>query len=99
MRQPGCIRPASEAGVPQACPSLQNPGEEKYRKIKLSNAAFQSRVAALPASLDFLSHVGFQQDTADEFLVLPADRARLEILNAAGEVLNNAITNPMFGIL
>ena len=56
-------------------------------------------MAALPASLDFLSHVGFQRDTDGEFLVLPADRARLEILNAAGEVLNNAITNPMFGIL
>lgn len=76
---------------------MQNPQEDKFRTIKLSNAAFQSRVAALPASLDFFAHVGFQRE--GDVLVLPAESARMETLNAAGEVLNNAITNPMFGAL
>jgi len=38
---------------------LKNPDEPKYRKVKLSNAAFQSRVAAVPGTLDYLAHAGF----------------------------------------
>lgn len=78
---------------------LQNPGEEKFRRIKLSNAAFQNRVAVLPATLQFLGHVGFEKDAAGESLFLQQAAARPEVLNAAGEVLTNALTNPMFGVL
>lgn len=38
----------------------QNPGEEKFRRIKLSNPAFQSKVAALPSSITFFEIAGFQ---------------------------------------
>lgn len=78
---------------------MQNPQEEKFRKIKLSNPAFQSRIANLPASLDFLALVGFQADSAGEVLVLPQEKVVPDNLNAAGVILSNAISNPMFGAL
>lgn len=37
-----------------------NPEEAKFRKIRLGNAAFQSRVAASPNGLAFLETVGFK---------------------------------------
>lgn len=36
------------------------PDEDKFRTINLGNAAFHSRVAAVPGSVDFLKVVGFQ---------------------------------------
>ncbi len=39
---------------------MQTPGEDKFRRIKLSNAAFQSKVASLPSSLTFFELIGFQ---------------------------------------
>jgi hypothetical protein len=32
-------------------------------------------------------------------LVLPRDKVNLEVLNAAGGEINNALTNPFFGVL
>ncbi|KAG2448997.1 hypothetical protein HYH02_005751 [Chlamydomonas schloesseri] len=74
-----------------------NPGEEKFRSIRLSNAAFQSRVAALPGAIDFLITCGFEK--TDEALVMAADKVNLDLLNGAGAALNEAITNPFFGVL
>ncbi len=37
----------------------RSPQEDKFRSIKLSNAAFQSRVACLPGSIEFLEMCGF----------------------------------------
>ena len=37
------------------------PGEEKYRKIRLSNAAFHQRVGGLQGGLRFLRAMGFEQ--------------------------------------
>ncbi|UYV65344.1 hypothetical protein LAZ67_3004010 [Cordylochernes scorpioides] len=38
---------------------IEHPGEEKYRKIRLQNKAFQERVASLTGSMEFLEAVGF----------------------------------------
>lgn len=38
----------------------RSPDEDKFRSINVENAAFQSRVAAVQGSIDFLKHVGFQ---------------------------------------
>ncbi len=38
------------------------PAEEKYRRIRLSNAAFQQRVASIDGGLRFLNLVGFAPD-------------------------------------
>lgn len=46
---------------------MQNPGEDKFRRIKLSNAAFQSRVASLPSSITFFEIVGFQVRLLSDF--------------------------------
>lgn len=32
-------------------------------------------------------------------LVLPRDKVQMEVLNAAGGEINNALTNPFFGVL
>lgn len=40
--------------------AVQNPSEEKYRRINLANAAIQSRVASLPSSVTFFELLGFQ---------------------------------------
>lgn len=65
----------------------------------MGNAAFQQRVASLSASLDFLKHVGFLPDSEGAFLTLPEGKANPVVLSAAGELLSNAIKNPMFGVL
>lgn len=77
----------------------QDPKEEKFRRIRMSNAAFQGRVGSVPGALDFLTLLGFQADAAGEFLTMPADKADLEGLHAAGGELQNALTNPFFGAL
>ncbi|KAG2444724.1 hypothetical protein HXX76_001468 [Chlamydomonas incerta] len=74
-----------------------NPGEDKFRSIRLANAAFQSRVGALPGAIDFLLTCGFEK--TDEALVMPADKVNMELLNGAGAALTEATTNPFFGVL
>lgn len=80
----------------------QNPAEEKFRKIKLSNAAFQSRIGTVTGGTDFLQVLGFESiSDADgsQALFLPQDKATRDMLNAAGSELNSALTNPFFGLL
>ncbi|CAL8469381.1 g8922 [Coccomyxa elongata] len=78
---------------------VKDPNEEKFRKIRLSNAAFQTRVSSVEGSLRFLELLGFQKDEGGEYLVMPRDKVSVETLNAAGGELNNALTNPFFGAL
>ncbi|KAJ9579045.1 hypothetical protein L9F63_024848 [Diploptera punctata] len=58
---------------------IQNPGEEKYRKIRVSNRAFQDRVACLEGTNDFLIAAGFElknlpfQEGEDDFWVYSED--------------------------
>ncbi|GAX81762.1 hypothetical protein CEUSTIGMA_g9190.t1 [Chlamydomonas eustigma] len=73
------------------------PDEEKFRNIKLSNAAFQQRVASLEGSLVVLEQAGFQR--VDELLTMPREKVNVEVLNSVGGELNNALTNPFFGAL
>ncbi|EIE21636.1 hypothetical protein COCSUDRAFT_30128 [Coccomyxa subellipsoidea C-169] len=78
---------------------VRDPNEEKFRKIRLSNAAFQTRVGSVEGSLRFLELLGFDKDAGGEFIVMPRDKVSVETLNAAGGELNNALTNPFFGAL
>ncbi|KAF6266626.1 hypothetical protein COO60DRAFT_1697171 [Scenedesmus sp. NREL 46B-D3] len=75
----------------------RSPDEDKFRSIKMGNAAFQSRVAAVPGSVDFLKLVGFEE--ADGVLQLPRDNVNMEVLNSAGGEISNALANPFFGVL
>ena len=40
---------------------VSNPDEEKYRKVRASNKAFQEKVCAVTGSVLFLEAVGFEQ--------------------------------------
>ncbi|XP_028090581.1 uncharacterized protein LOC114290807 [Camellia sinensis] len=76
-----------------------NPNEDKFRKIRLTNAAFHARVGALQGGIEFLELCGFEKIKGGEFLFLPRDKVDRAVLNSAGTELNNAISNPFFGVL
>ncbi|KAA8527920.1 hypothetical protein F0562_035211 [Nyssa sinensis] len=76
-----------------------NPNEEKFRKIRLSNATFQARVGSLKEGIEFLELCGFEKIEGGEFLFLPRDKVDMGVLHSAGSELNNAINNPFFGVL
>ena len=77
----------------------KNPEEEKFRRIRLSNAAFQQKVASVTGGVDFLVACGFGYDTDREFLTITRDAVNPETLDAAGTVLDSAMNNPFFGQL
>ncbi|KAL6634427.1 hypothetical protein ACP70R_027098 [Stipagrostis hirtigluma subsp. patula] len=77
----------------------KNPDEEKFRKIRLSNATFQERVGNLHGAIEFLQLCGFEKLEDNEFLFLARDKVDKAVLNTAGAELNSAITNPFFGVL
>lgn len=58
---------------------ISNPNEEKYRKIRISNKAFQERVANIEGSFEFLEAAGFLREKIlvgeqnEEFFVLPSE--------------------------
>ncbi|KAJ8362934.1 hypothetical protein SKAU_G00117650 [Synaphobranchus kaupii] len=75
---------------------LNNPTEEKYRKIKQSNKVFQEKVSSMEGSSEFLQALGFQsaalpvdgQEHSEEFLLLEEqDPAALEVLREARDRL------------
>jgi len=45
---------------------LQNPAEEKYRKIRKSNKAFQERVASIEGTELFIEACGFKTESIDD---------------------------------
>ncbi|XP_060181307.1 uncharacterized protein LOC132610914 [Lycium barbarum] len=78
---------------------ISNPDEPKFRKIRLSNPAFQARVGIFKEGLQFLELCGFERVRGGDFLVLRRDKIDMAVLRSAGMVLNSAITNPFFGLL
>ncbi|CDP03892.1 unnamed protein product [Coffea canephora] len=74
-----------------------NPDDEKFRKIRLGNPAFQSRVGKFKEGVKFLELCGFEI-IGGEFLYLPKDKVDMATLAEAWAVLNSAITNPYFGL-
>ncbi|KAM7521825.1 hypothetical protein LguiA_011727 [Lonicera macranthoides] len=76
-----------------------NPNEEKFRKIRVSNPAFQDRVGAFEEGVKFLELCGFERVEGGKFLYLPRDKVDMEVLISAGAELQSALTNPFFGLL
>ena len=77
------------------------PDEEKFRSIKMSNAAFQKRVAAVGGEI-YLIEFGFKETTdadGEKRLVLAREDVDQILLKTAGEELHGAINNPFFGML
>lgn len=74
-----------KTGVDTICKYLDNvclnPGEEKFRKIRANNRAFQERVSALLGAEEYLQAVGFErrilpyEDSETDFFVLNDEAA------------------------
>ncbi|KAH8517657.1 hypothetical protein H0E87_005543 [Populus deltoides] len=77
----------------------QNPDKEKFRKIRIGNPLFQSRVGRLRGGIEFLELCGFERIEEDKFLFLPRDKVDLAVLNSAGLEIKSAMSNPFFGLL
>ncbi|CAN4120805.1 unnamed protein product [Withania somnifera] len=71
-----------------------NPDEEKYRKIRISNAVFQDRVGKLQGCIEFLELCGFEKIEGGEFLYLEREKVDMDVLFSAGNELKKAIGNP-----
>ncbi|XP_010522396.1 PREDICTED: vicilin-like seed storage protein At2g18540 [Tarenaya hassleriana] len=77
----------------------RSPDEEKFRKIRLTNQAFQDRVGSMKGGIEFLEICGFERTEGGEFLFLAREKVEMAVLNSAGSELNSAINNPFFGVL
>lgn len=61
---------------------VNNPDEEKYQKIRVSNKVFQERVAGMEGVFEFLEAAGFTkqqldvQDRSEEFLIISKEKAK-----------------------
>jgi len=71
---------------------VNNPTEPKYRKIKLSNQSFQSRLACLPSGKECLLQIGFQERTEAMEPVLVLDHVP-EQLKSVLILLQQAISD------
>lgn len=76
---------------------LSHPEENKYRKIRKSNKAFQERVGGLEGTVQFLEGCGFQttqmegpDGAPEDFWVLPSEVTDLETLRGMLEALRGA---------
>lgn len=76
----------------------REPDQEKFRKIRLTNPAFQERVGNL-GGVKVLELCGFEKDQQGEFVIIPREKVDNMLLQAAGSELNSAIVNPFFGVL
>lgn len=67
-----------------------HPQDEKYRKIQMSNSAFQKRLASHPGGLDCVQAIGFIMNEAGDALILTPNAKAWEQLVAAGRELEKA---------
>ena len=61
---------------------MQNPTQEKFRKIRQSNKAYQERIAVLEGTELFMQSAGFMSQIVDEqerYLAEQSERIRAEI--------------------
>jgi len=77
----------------------RQPDEEKFRRIKLTNNAFKTRVDCCEGGREFLTNLGFALRTIDGEDCLVLDKVSPKVLNAAGGLLTEALTSPFFGVL
>ncbi|KAJ1605509.1 PUG domain fused to an UBA domain [Cryptosporidium canis] len=51
-----------------------HPYEDKYKRIRLKNQTFESKVLKYQGALEILMACGFVKDTSEEFLVIPPEK-------------------------
>ncbi|ETI36756.1 hypothetical protein F441_17059 [Phytophthora nicotianae CJ01A1] len=76
---------AAETLIKMLTNVAKNPQEEKFRKIRLSNAAIQSKLVSVPGAVDILAEAGFLRVELDGegYLMLTADAFQAERVQAA----------------
>ena len=62
FRNPGVARTALTTLKAYTLNIISNPGDQKYRSIRVENKAFQDRVAKVSGGINFLKAVGFQEE-------------------------------------
>lgn len=77
--------PAAEALIKILANVVKNPEEDKFRKIRLSNAIIQSKIVSVSGAVDLLIEAGFSkvEQDGDHYLILPTDTLRLERVQSA----------------
>ncbi|KAG2768335.1 hypothetical protein JG687_00012625 [Phytophthora cactorum] len=86
LRQdPGRAITAAETLIKMLTNVVKNPQEEKFRKIRLSNAAIQSKLVSVPGAADLLAEAGFSRVELDGevYLMLTAEAFQLERVQSA----------------
>lgn len=68
------------------------PTEEKYRKVKKSNAAFVKRLGRLNGSVDAMTAIGFATNSSDEYVLTPSPEAWPKLLESKA-TLDRAIAD------
>ncbi|POM66527.1 Hypothetical protein PHPALM_17602 [Phytophthora palmivora] len=76
---------AAETLIKMLTNIVKNPQEEKFRKIRLSNAAIQSKLVTVPGAVDILAEAGFLTVEIDGevYLMLAADAFQAERVQSA----------------
>lgn len=74
---------------------MNNPDEEKYRKIRLSNRIFQEKVAGMEGVMEFLEAAGFSQQllpfqNGDEPFLVLSETALQDLENLQVRLLVNS---------
>ncbi|CAA0834207.1 ubiquitin-associated (UBA)/TS-N domain-containing protein [Striga hermonthica] len=77
---------------------INNPNEEKFRKIRINNPVFQDRIGKFGEGIMFLELCGFEKVEGGNFLFLPRQKVNVGTLKLAALELNNALKNPFFGL-
>ncbi len=85
----------------RSTPVLETEGTDTFLFQKqLTNGAFQKRVDSCDGGRLFLETFGFVLDTSGkETLTLPMESVDLLLLQMTGAAINDALTNPFFGVL
>ncbi|CAM8935697.1 unnamed protein product [Rhodiola kirilowii] len=78
---------------------LKNPNEEKFKRIRVANPNFRSRVGHIRGGIEFLQLCGFEWTEDGDYLHLPRNKVDPALLSSAGSVLDSALTNRFFGLL
>ena len=91
--------PATFQIITSICTNIiNNTTEEKFRKIKLSNAKFNEAIMMVDGALYLLCLCGFEIDESDEFLILKSENVNVSDLKALLATLktynNNNSTKP-----
>ncbi|XP_017790935.1 PREDICTED: UBX domain-containing protein 6, partial [Habropoda laboriosa] len=80
---------------------INNPEEEKYKKIRMQNKIFQDKVLPIEGALDYLIAAGFRQkkllnnDKEEDFLVWSAENCSIEDVTMLIEALKTAEPIPL----